>query len=293
MADSDKVKTIFWITLVLNVAVAAAKLLFAAVTQSLSLFSDGLHSLLDASSNVVALVALKIAERPPDEDHPYGHRKFETLGAMAISALLCLAAWEILGGAWDRFRNPVHLPHVDQWAVIGLIGMIALNFGITAYERHWGRRLKSALLIADAEHTQSDAMASILALVALGAAAWKCYWVDTLAAVLIVGLILSAAYRIVKDSVLTLSDAQRLDPAPIRAVVEKVQGVDNCHMVRSHGPIGQIHVDLHIVVSPTMTAQRAFEIENEVTQRLKGVYPEISEVTVRHQTSMPSSHKPS
>lgn len=289
MENSRKVRMIFWVTLGLNIAVAVVKFVLAAFSQSLSLFSDGLHSLMDSASNVIALISLKIADQPPDQDHPYGHRKFETLGAMAISGLLCLAAWEILKSAWHRMMNPVELPKVGSMIIAGVLFMLVINVLISVYERSWGKKLKSSLLLADAEHTLSDALASLIALIAITMAKFKWYWVDTFSAVLIVGLILGAAYRIIKNSVLTLSDANRLDPIPIKKMVEQISDVKNCHNVRSHGPDGQIHVDLHIVVSPSLSAQQTFEIENEVTRSIKKVYPEVSEVTVRHQTSMPGT----
>jgi cation diffusion facilitator family transporter len=292
MKSPALVKRIFWVTLALNLAVAGAKLAFAAWTRSLSIFSDGLHSLLDGSSNVIALVALRVAEQPPDEDHPYGHRKFETLGAMGISGLLCLAAWEILSGAWQRIIHPVQLPEVNAWVLSGMVGLMGVNVAIALYERHWGRQLQSALLLADAEHTKSDVYASALALVAMFAALYEWYWMDTFSAVLIVGLILWAAYKIVRDSALTLSDARRLDPAPIRQLVEGIAGVRNCHMVRSHGSPTSVHVDLHVVVSPRLTAQETFEIENEVTRRVRAAWPQVTEVTVRHQTRMPAAGEP-
>lgn len=292
MSSSAIVRRIFWATLLLNLAVAGAKLFFAAWTRSLSIFSDGLHSLMDGGSNVIALVALRIASQPPDEDHPYGHRKFETLGAMGISALLCLAAWEILTGAWDRIRHPVRLPEVNLWVLGGMLGLMGVNATVAFYERRWGRRLQSPLLLADAEHTKSDVLASALALVAMFAALFEQYWMDTVSAVLIVGLILWAAYGIVRDSTMTLSDARRLDPRPIRLLVEGIEGVRNCHMIRSHGTPTNVHVDLHIVVSPRLSAQRAFEIENTVIARLKKAYPQIAEVTVRHQTRMPTRETP-
>lgn len=289
MERADKIKFIFWVTLALNLAVASSKLFFANMTHSLSLFSDGMHSFMDGGSNVIALIAIKIAERPPDEDHPYGHRKFETLGAMAISGLLCLASWEILKAAWERVLNPVQLPTFSVMAVGGLVFMIFVNLAITSYEHQWGKRLQSELLLADAKHTLSDALASVLALIALFSALKHLYWVDTMTALIIVALILRAAYQIVKDSVLTLSDAQRLNPLSIQDIVEKIDGVENCHMIRSHGSARDIHVDLHIVVSPQMTAQRAFEIENEVMRKVREAYPEVSEVSVRHQTKMPTT----
>ncbi|MCC7518751.1 MAG: cation transporter [Verrucomicrobiae bacterium] len=292
MDASRIVKRIFWVTLALNLAVAAAKFVFAAWTHSLSIFSDGLHSLMDGSSNVIALVALRIAEQPPDEDHPYGHRKFETLGAMGISALLCLAAWEILTGAWQRIVHPVKLPEVNAWVLAGMVGLIGVNIMVALYERHWGRKLQNPLLLADAEHTKSDVLATALALVAMFAAFFEWYWMDTVSAVAIVGLILWAAYGIVRDSAMTLSDARRLDPLPIRHLVEEIEGVRNCHMVRSHGTPTNVHVDLHIVVSPKLSSQRTFEIENAVIARIKQAYPQVAEVTIRHQTRMPACEKP-
>jgi len=288
MDRSAKIKFIFWVTLGLNLAVASSKLVFAKMTHSLSLFSDGMHSFMDGGSNIIALIAIKIAERPPDDDHPYGHRKFETLGAMAISGLLCLASWEILKQAWERVMSPVQLPHFRVVAVGGLVFMIFVNMAITSYEHQWGKRLQSELLLADAKHTLSDALASVLALIALSAYQPNRVASGPKTALIIVVLILRAAYQIVKDSVLTLSDAQRLNPLSIQDLVEEVDGVENCHMVRSHGSARDIHVDLHIVVSPQMTAQRAFEIENEVMRKLKEAYPEVSEVSVRHQTNMPT-----
>lgn len=292
LSSSRIVRRIFWATLALNLAVAGAKLFFAARARSLSIFSDGLHSLMDGGSNIIALVALRIASRPPDEDHPYGHRKFETLGAMGISALLCLAAWEILTGVWERIMHPVRLPEVDFGVLAGMFGLMGVNVAIALCERHWGRRLQSPLLLADAEHTKSDVLATALALVAMFAAFFEQYWMDPVSAVLIVGLILGAAYGIVRDSTMTLSDARRLDPMPIRLLVEGIEGVRNCHMIRSHGAPTSVHVDLHIVISPRLSAQRAFEIENTVTERLKRAYPQIAEVTVRHQTRMPTRDTP-
>ncbi len=92
-SQDSAVRRVLIVVLVLNLGVAAAKLLVGWLSGSISMVADGFHSLTDGSSNVVGLIALSVAGRPPDEDHPYGHRKFETLAALMIGGLLALTAW--------------------------------------------------------------------------------------------------------------------------------------------------------------------------------------------------------
>src|SRR5689334_19816522 len=99
-----------WI-LVLNLAVAAAKLIYGHLSGAIAIRADGLHSLIDASANVVALLGIRVARRPPDANHPYGHRKYETFAALGIAAMMVIGCWEIAAAAVQRLRQP-HLPHV-------------------------------------------------------------------------------------------------------------------------------------------------------------------------------------
>src|SRR5512145_2293205 len=98
------IQRVLFVTLGLNLAVAAAKLVAGSLSGSVALWADGLHSTLDGSSNVVALIGIWIAHRPPDPGHPYGHRKFEAVAALAIAAFLFFACFEVLSSAIERFQ---------------------------------------------------------------------------------------------------------------------------------------------------------------------------------------------
>src|SRR5690349_24448372 len=103
-SNRDQVRRVLLTTLALNVIVAVGKIIVGAASGVLAISADGVHSLIDGSSNVVALVANRIADKPPDEEHPYGHRRFETMAALFIGALLVLTAWEIVNGALESLR---------------------------------------------------------------------------------------------------------------------------------------------------------------------------------------------
>src|SRR5688500_18953441 len=104
-SNRNQVHRVLLVTLALNFVVAIAKLFIGAASGVLAISADGVHSLIDGSSNVVALIANRIADKPPDEEHPYGHRRFETMAALFIGALLILTAWEIVNGALQRLRD--------------------------------------------------------------------------------------------------------------------------------------------------------------------------------------------
>src|SRR5262245_11402956 len=156
------VARILWIILGLNLAVALTKLAFGQLTGSLAITADGLHSVLDASSNVIGLVGISLAQRPPDENHPYGHRKYETFAAIAVAGMMFLGCRGSLARGWPRLPHPGERPHIPAASFAVLAGTIAVNLIVVVIERREGRRLQSELLRSDAAHTLSDVYASLL-----------------------------------------------------------------------------------------------------------------------------------
>src|SRR6266852_295993 len=142
--------------LVLNVAVAAAKIIFGYSTGAISILSDGFHSLTDAASNVVGLVGVRAAVRPPDADHPYGHRKYETVAAAAVSVFLLLVMIEVLRNAFNHLTGRAPLPDISTASFAVMIGTVAINLGVVAYESRAAERLASEVLLADAMQTRGD-----------------------------------------------------------------------------------------------------------------------------------------
>ena len=155
MPRYQEVSRVLALVLVLNLIVALAKIVLGQVTGAVSILSDGFHSLTDGASNVVALVGVWVAGQPPDHDHPYGHRKFETLASVGILIFLILVLVQVVSGAVTRLRNPED-PTVDGFAFAVMAGTLLVNLGVVVYRRRAGQRLSSEILIADAHHTTSD-----------------------------------------------------------------------------------------------------------------------------------------
>ena len=220
--------------LVLNLGVAAAKLVLGFTSGAVSVVSDGVHSLTDGLSNVAALVGVGVARRPPDRNHPYGHRKYETIAAAAIGGFLLIVTMEILETAWGRFRAG-SAPTVTPLAFAVMIAAIGINLLVTRYERRAGQRLQSEVLLADAMHTQSDVWTSLTVIVAL-AASWLGYpALDPIAALVVVGFIGHAAWQILRSTSDVLSDHIVIPEAEVRRVVLSVPSVMGCQEIRTRG----------------------------------------------------------
>lgn len=263
-----RVRRVLWIVLFLNLIVALAKLVIGRWAGSLSMVADGFHSLADSASNVVGLVGLAIAARPPDEDHPYGHQRFETLASLAIGGFLTLTAWEILRSCLERIRGSGAIERTPL-ALAVMVATVSVNIAVTVYEHRRGRELESGLLRADARHTLSDVYASVMVIAGLLAAHFGEPIVDVAAAVVITGMIAYAAFQILRENGLLLADTALIDPAAIRAAVTEVDGVLSVHKVRSRGREGEGQADLHIQVPAGMPLADAHAIGHRVSDHLR------------------------
>lgn len=263
----DAVRRVLWGVGALNLAVAAAKLAVGSLVGSISMVADGFHSVTDTSSNVVGLVGLAVARRPPDESHPYGHQKFETLSALGIGALLALTAWKVLESCFERLQEG-GAPDVRPIAfwVMGIT--MAINVAVSRYEARRGRELASRLLAADSEHTRSDVLVSLAVLVSLIAARWGWPLVDIGAAVAITVAIGRAAWRIVYRSADHLLDAAVVSPERVRELALSVPMVRSVHKIRTRGDGDFSHADLHIQVPADLPLERAHILGHMVSDRL-------------------------
>lgn len=281
------ITSVLWRILWLNLIAAIAKLAYGLQSGAIAMTADGLHSLLDASSNVLGLVGTSVARRPPDDNHPYGHRKYETFAALGIAAMLFFGCWEILAHAFERLRSP-QVPTIGVGGYAVMLVTLAINLTVIAIERREGRRLESELLLADAAHTASDVLASLLVLASFVAIRLGVAWADLAAAVLIVLFILRAGFGILKSTLSTLSDERRIEPALIEQVALQEPGVVEAHNVRSRGPADDIHVDLHILVDPQTPIAEAHRIGHRVEQRLRQRWRGLSDVVVHVEPALES-----
>lgn len=264
--------------LALNLVVAAAKLIYGVSSGAISMVADGIHSVMDSSSNVVGLIGTAIAVRPPDLGHPYGHRKFEVIAALGITFLLFLACYEILTGSVQRLMGSTP-PRVTAASFTIMIVTILINSFVTIYEQRRGRALRSPILVADSLHTRSDIYASMAVLAGLAGVALGHPLYDPLAAILVVGLIARAGYRIVASSLGVLADASVYSPQEIAAAAMQVPGVIDCHDVRTRGMPDHVHLDFHLTVAPDTPTSESHAIAHRVVRIIQERFPGIQDVT--------------
>ncbi|HET7035322.1 MAG TPA: cation diffusion facilitator family transporter [Thermomicrobiaceae bacterium] len=277
--------------LLLNVGIAAAKLGYGHASHSLAITADGLNSLMDAASNVVGIVGLVIAARPPDPNHPYGHRRFETLTSLAIGISMILVLIEILQGAWQRLQHGGQ-PEVTLASFVVMLVTLGVNLLITTWERRNARRFNSSILAADAKHTLSDAFVALSVIAGLIAVRLGFPQADILLSLLVAGVIAFAAWSIIRHAALSLSDEAAAETPDIEAAARSTRGVEGVHNIRTRGGEGFVWVDLHIQVDPELRVERAHEIASEVAARVEHALGVPSDVTVHIEPANPAHLKP-
>jgi len=276
--DLSGIRRVLIVTMLLNFLAMGVKLAAGLLTGALSVVADALDSLFDGLSNVVGLAGLYAAGKPPDAEHPYGYRKFETATALVISFLLFLTCWQLFQTAWDRLWQGVP-PDVNVWMIVALVISILIQAGTSIYELRAGRRLKSELLVADALHTRASILVSFSVLIGLGFVRIGYPKADPLFAMFVAVMIAKIGVDILKETLPVLVDRAAIDPSQIASVVRSVAGVESFHRVRSRGAGGSAAVDLHVRVSPEKTVQEADAIASEVRRRLLEL-DGVSDVTV-------------
>jgi cation diffusion facilitator family transporter len=266
--------------LFLNLAVAFAKIAFGYASGAVSILSDGFHSLTDAGSNVVGLVGVRAAKRPPDEDHPYGHRKYETVAAAAVTVSLLLAVIEILRHAFRNLAGQSAAPEISAASFVVMIVTVAVNLLVIAYETRESKRLGSEVLMADAMHTRGDVWTSLTVIAALIGAKAGVPILDPLAAVLVAGFIGYAGLQIARATTGILSDRIVISDAELERVVMAVPGVLGCHHIRTRGSADHVFLDLHVWLNGEMRLTEAHELSHVVKDRLMARYPQIADAII-------------
>lgn len=254
--------------LVANAVLVVAKVWIGIRVGSLSVLGDAAHSSVDAINNVFALSVLAFSAAPPDEEHPYGHGKFETLGAFVIAAFLSITCFELIQSAVVRLWTGAAPPTPDTLAFAVLAATAVVNVGVAVFETRQGRRLGSELLVADARHTQADIFVTLSVLAGLGLARLGLGWADPVVALLVAGLVAASGIEILKRTVPILVDRRAMDADRIRGLAEETPGVRAVSDIRSRGRPGDAFAELTIFVDPAMDVRAAHRIADEVERRL-------------------------
>lgn len=275
----SEVVRVLYRVLVLNLAVALVKIGLGYATGAVSILSEGFHSLTDSASNVVGLLGVSIARRPPDEDHPYGHRKDQTMASLGILIFLIVVLVQVLTAAYDRFVNG-GAPRVFPEGIGVMAATLVVNLFVVRYELREARRLNSEVLQADAMHTRSDVLTSATVLAALFGVWFGYPLLDPLAAVVVAAFIGRAGWKIAQEASRILGDQIVIAENDVRDVVGSVPDVLGCHRIRTRGPTDHVFMDLHIWLDGRTPLAAAHATSHEVKDRLMKRFPQLADVVI-------------
>ena len=274
-----QVARVLYQVLFLNLAVAFAKIGLGTYTGSVSIVSDGFHSLTDSASNVVGLVGISIARQPPDDDHPYGHRKYETMASVGILIFLILVLVEVLSSAIGRLRHGGS-PKVFPEGIALMSATLVINLIVVWYERRAGTRLNSELLLADSKHTRSDVLTTIAVIGAL-LGVWAGYpLLDPLAALLVAAFIGYACWEIAQQASRILGDTIVIAEQDVRSVIAGVPGVLGCEKIRTRGAADHAFLDLHLWLDGATPLVEAHSTSHVVKDLLMARFPQLADVVI-------------
>ena len=256
---------------------------------SIALVADGVHTLSDTLTSIAVWVGLKVARRPADQTHPYGHGKAEPIAAKVVAIALFLVAGGIafnsIRAIAAYFSGTGELAAPTALTLYAALLSIFVKEVLYQYQVRVGRKLASVALIADAWHHRSDALSSVavaagIAAAALGGEKW--HWADEAAALMVAGFIVWIAWGLFKQSAAGLMDTlvSREIEDEIRSVARSVEGVMGVEKTFARRSGRNVLVDIHVEVDPQMTVEKGHEIASEVTHRLTETIPQVTHALV-------------
>lgn len=265
-----------------NLALALGKTTCGVIAQSEALIADGIHSLSDLLTDLITVIAVKIAAQEADSDHPYGHARFETLATVILGMILMTAGAGILVNAVDRLQHPDLLVAPGMLALGMTVLSILANEWLYHYTMRIARSTHSSLMKANAWHHRSDSISSIVVLAGLIAALAGFGFADAVAAAIVAVMVAKIGYELIVSSILELVDTA----LPTRLVEElrheilKTDGVAGLHCLRTRRMGPTALADVHILVNPRISVSEGHLIADTVRNRLRDNFEELSEVLV-------------
>lgn len=278
---SRGVRRVLLTVLGLNALVAAAKIAYGRGAAVLAIEADGYHSLTDGLASIVALIGVWLAARPPCARHPYGHRKNEVVAALAIGvAMLLLAAGlanDVVAGL-SGARSV--MPRVGPMAFVVLVGTLAVNLGVAAFQAKEAERLGSALLATDARHTRSDCLVTLGVLFGTALTWAGLSGLDIAVAAVVAVLVGKAGVEVVRENLGYLTDRALVPPEAVAEVVEGIAPVVAVGQVRTRGTPGAVFMDLRVSLPPHLSVASASEVVARATETIRHEFPDVVDVTI-------------
>ena len=282
-ATMDKLKArASYVGAAINVIQTLIKIGFGILGQSAALIADGIHSLSDLLSDLLVIIAVRLGSREADHEHPYGHRRFETIATVILGFSLIAVGGAIAWSVMERMANPEQLPvpNALSLAVAGL--SILINEWLYHYTKRIAKKTRSKLLLANAWHQRSDAISSLVVLVGIGAVLLGYPLADGVAAIVAALMVAKIGLNLVLESIKELVDTS-LPPelvAEIRAAINAIDGVEGIHLLRTRHMGEDALIDAHIVVDPRITVSEGHMIGDIVRDDLIKRFVDVMDVLV-------------
>jgi len=268
------------IGMLLDGVLGILKVIAGTLFHSQALLVDGIHSFTDVASDLVVLGVMRVSRQAPDQDHPYGHQRIETMGTMVLGSILIAVGAAL---AWDNTLRLLDggAVNIPEWPVlVAAVISIASKEWIYRYTRRVGIAIRSDLIIANAWHSRTDALPSVVVLFSTIGAMLGYLWLDILAAVIISGIIIHIGWRFTRDSVKELVDTglSPEDTEALKYIASKTDGVRNVHELRSRRMGHDILLDVHLVVSPEISVSEGHQIGMQVVKAMRNALDNILDI---------------
>lgn len=266
-----------WVSIVVNVLLFGLKLFIGLFINSISLIADSFHTLSDVLTSIVVLLGFRLSRRPPDEKHPYGHGRFENIATLVIAILLVIVGAQFFWSSLQRLIEPQPVRGTIVVVMTILFSALVKEW-LARFAIHLGQKIKASVLLADAWHHRSDAIAALLVSVAIFAAMFGYIQVDSIFGMLVSGLIIYTGFEFGRSATSFLigeaPDEQMINE--IRDVARSIDGVEDTHEITIHDYGNHKAVLLHVEVDKTLSVRESHEIATKVQSKISSSLDDVT-----------------
>lgn len=272
------------VSIIGNSALTLFKLLAGIIANSGAMISDAIHSASDVFSSIIVIIGVKIAARDSDDEHQYGHERFECVAAIVLAVILCVVGIFIGHTAIEKLTSG----NADALQAPGVLALVAAIVSIVSkeamywYTRFYAKRLNSSGLMAEAWHHRSDALSSIGALVGIWGARLGYPWLDAVASLLICAFILKAVYDIFVDAIEKMVDKSCDDEVieQLRDCIMSIDGVLGIDKLKARTFGNKLYVDLEIREDGALSLSEAHRVAEQVHDTIEQQFPVVKHIMI-------------
>lgn len=257
-----------WLSIFAYIFLSSTKLFVAYIGESDALWADGLNNSTDVIASIAILIGIRISQKPPDQNHRYGHYRAETIASLLAAFIMVAVGLQVIFSTFTKILNP-EIATPDMLTAWTAIGAAIIMYGVYRYNLSLSRKVNSSALYAAAQDNRSDALVSIGAFIGIIGAQWGLHWLDPLAGFLVGVIICKTAWEIFKDSTLTLTDG--FDEERLKKIKEDISnfpGVKKVEDIKGRALGNQSVLDVTIKVDPNLNVKQSHDITVKIEKEL-------------------------